>query len=156
MDESFLRNVLVFVAAAAGVALVASALLLAITVYQLRRLRLPPGLGFVDTLRAVPVTLVIGLDLLDLALDIFAAPIAWILLGRLNLHGLRTVTTLESLVPFTQAIPTLTLAWLAVRVFNLRGDDPRWRALGPQLGPGFSGPGQVVDVDPRDSGRRRP
>src|SRR3712207_9069808 len=37
--------------------------------------------------------------------------------------ALRNVATIEALVPFTQPIPTLTLAWFAARLFNL-GSQP--------------------------------
>lgn len=74
------------------------------------------GAGFADTLRAVPLRLVIGLDLLDLGLDILAAPLAWLLLDRAGLKSLRNVAAVEAIVPFTQAIPLLTLSWLGVRI----------------------------------------
>ena len=57
------------------------------------------------------------IDLLDFALDFLAAPISWIILDRLGLKALRGVSTVESLIPFTQAIPTMTLAWVWVRLF---------------------------------------
>jgi hypothetical protein len=57
------------------------------------------------------------IDLLDFALDFLAAPISWIILDRLGLKALRGVSMLESLVPFTQAIPTMTIARNWVRLF---------------------------------------
>lgn len=78
--------------------------------------------GFADTLRAVPLKLLIGLDLLDLGLDVLAAPVVWLLLDRAGLKSLRTVASLEALVPFTQPIPLLTLSWAFVRISDsLRG-----------------------------------
>ena len=62
--------------------------------------------------------MVLFLDVLDLALDFLSAPIAWVVLDRLGLKGLRGIATFESLIPFTQAIPTMTLAWIAVRVMG--------------------------------------
>ncbi|HEX4962180.1 MAG TPA: hypothetical protein VF173_15195 [Thermoanaerobaculia bacterium] len=105
------------VVALAGVVL--SALLLAVAFRRLRRLRLPPDPDFFTTVRAVPLSLVVGLDLLDLALDSFSSPIIWFLLRRLNLESLRRVATVEAILPFTGPIPTLTLAWIAARMFNL-------------------------------------
>ena len=48
----------------------------------------------------------------------FSAPIAWPLLGRLGLTPLRQVTVIEELIPGTQVIPTMTLAWLAARIIR--------------------------------------
>jgi hypothetical protein len=59
---------------------VAASLLLALTYRRLKRLRIPPGADFLTTLRHVPLTLVLFLDLLDFGLDFFSAPIAWVIL----------------------------------------------------------------------------
>ena len=75
----------------------------------------PPNADFFTTVRAVPLSLVVGLDLLDLALDVFSAPIIWFILNRFGLQALRNVATVEALIPITGPIPTLTLAWLAAR-----------------------------------------
>jgi hypothetical protein len=109
----------------AGAALLGALALLGVTIYQLRRTQLRPGMGFVETLWAVPITLVIGLDLLDFALDVFSAPVSWLLLSYLKLEGLVAVTVIKDLVPFTQAIPALTFLWLGVRLVGLRPGDPR-------------------------------
>ncbi len=58
------------------------------------------------------------LDLLDFTLDILSAPVAWMLLTRLGLGPLRGVTVVEGLIPGTQIIPTMTLAWIASRLFK--------------------------------------
>jgi hypothetical protein len=99
-------------------------LVLALVWRKLRRLRVPPNADFFTTIRAVPIGLVIGLDLLDLGLDVFATPIVWFVLSRFKLQALRNVAAVEALVPFTQPVPTLTIAWLAARALNL-GDAPR-------------------------------
>ena len=65
-----------------------------------------------------PFLVVLFLDVLDLALDFLSAPIAWIVLDRLGLKGLRGFATVESFVPFTQMLPTMTVAWLGVRLFG--------------------------------------
>jgi hypothetical protein len=100
-------------------ALVLSVIILVVAFRRLRRLHLPPNPDFFTTVRAVPLSLVVGLDLLDLALDSFSSPIIWFLLRRMNLESLRKVATVEAILPFTGPIPTLTIAWLAARMFNL-------------------------------------
>jgi hypothetical protein len=96
--------------------LAAAMLLLVIAVRQVKKIRVPPNAGFVATLQGTPLVVVLGLDLLDLALDVFAAPLAWIILEYLGLKGLQTVTVIESLFPGTQLIPTLTLCWVTARL----------------------------------------
>jgi hypothetical protein len=105
------------------IGVVLGALLLAWTWRSLSKVRVPPDADFFTTVRAVPLPLVVGLDLLDMGLDILATPIVWTILSRFKLQALRNVAAVEALVPFTQPIPTLTLAWFAARAFNL-GDAP--------------------------------
>lgn len=120
-----LKTVVLWLGLVAAAAAVAGALLLARAYNRLRRLRLPPDADFFTTVRAVPLSLVVGLDLLDLGLDVFSTPIIWFVLGRLRLQALRNVASFEALIPFTGPIPTLTLAWLAARLFKLgREIDP--------------------------------
>ncbi len=91
---------------------------------RLRRLRIPPNADFATTLRAVPVSLVVVLDLLDFGLDVFATPIVWLVLSRYKLQALRNVAAVEALVPFTQPIPTLTISWFAVRALGMGQAPP--------------------------------
>ena len=102
---------------------------------KLRRLRVPPDADFFTTLRAVPLSLAVGLDLLDLGLDVLSSPIVWYLLDRLNLKALRNVATFEAFVPFTGPIPTLTVSWFLARKLNLgQPQDPNLietRRIGP-------------------------
>jgi hypothetical protein len=93
------------------------ALLLAIR--KLRKIRLPADADFFTAIRAVPFSLVIGLDLLDLGLDTFSAPIIYFILNRTGLQALRNVAAFEAFIPFTGPIPTLTIAWLVARFLNL-------------------------------------
>ena len=116
MDWENLLKLLIVIAVTA---LVLSALVLAFAIRALRRVRVPPNADFFTTVRAVPLSLVVGLDLLDLALDSFSAPIIWLILNRYGLKALRNVGTVEALIPITGPIPTLTLAWLAARIFKL-------------------------------------
>ena len=113
---SVLRTLL----AIALVCALAGAILLALMYRKLRRLQVPPGADLLTTLRAVPFGLVVALDLLDLGLDFLAAPIVWTLLSRFNLQALRNVAAAEALIPFTQPVPTLTIAWCAARVIRPR------------------------------------
>src|ERR1044071_2106248 len=114
-----LRTVVLWFGVIALVALVLAALFLAQAYRKLRRIRLPPDADFFTTVRAVPLSLVVALDLLDLALDVFSTPIIWIILNRLGLQSLRNVASIEALIPVTNVIPTLTLSWLAARIFGL-------------------------------------
>jgi hypothetical protein len=105
--------------ALAGFALViglAAAVVLGVWVLlRVRQLRLPEGVDFLSALRLTPLSVVILLDLLDFSLDIFGAPVAWSLLSYLGLRPLRGVTVVESLIPGTQLLPTMTIAWLVAR-----------------------------------------
>ena len=116
--EQFLRDFGFVLLSVAGVALVVAMLLLAIIIVQVRRIHVPPGADFTTTLLYTPFLVVLFLDVLDLALDFLSAPIAWIVLDRLGLKGLRGFATVESFIPFTQAIPTMTICWIGVRLFG--------------------------------------
>ncbi len=116
--EEFLQNFVLILLSVMSVALVLALILLVIIFIQIRHIKVPPGAGFAETLLYTPLLVALFLDVLDLALDFLSAPIAWIVLDRLGLKGLRGVATIESLIPFTQAIPTMTLAWIAVRVMG--------------------------------------
>lgn len=124
------------------VGVVLGALLIALVYRRIRRLPIPPEADFFTTLRAVPLSLVIGLDLLDAGLDIFAAPITWTLLSRLRLQALRNVAALEALVPLTQPVPVLTLAWLLARLFDLGQPPQRITPYAPSLDTDEVAPGE--------------
>lgn len=116
--EQFIRDFGFVLLSVMSVALVVAMLLLAIIIVQVRRIHVPPGADFATTLLYTPFLVVLFLDVLDLALDFLSAPIAWIVLDRLGLKALRGFATVESFVPFTQAIPTMSLCWLGVRLFG--------------------------------------
>jgi hypothetical protein len=78
--------------------LVLAGALIVLTYRRLKRIRIPPGADFVTTLRHVPLTLVLFLDLLDFGLDFFSVPIAWVILGKLGLQSLRGVTVVEEII----------------------------------------------------------
>ena len=118
INEEQLRTLLLIFAGLAVLSLVAAILLTLMTYRRLRHLRVPPDADFTTCLRAVPITVVIILDLLDFGLDVFSVPIAWFMLGKLGLQGLRGVTILEELIPGTQLLPTMTLAWIGIRIYD--------------------------------------
>jgi len=103
-----------------GISLALALPLLAWVIWRVRRIALPVDADFFTALRHTPFVVVLLLDLLDLGLDFLSAPIAWVLLTRLGLAPLRGVTLIEELIPGTQIIPTMTLAWVAVRFLGHR------------------------------------
>ena len=113
----FLRTFGITLAIMMGVALILALLLLAIVWRQVKQIKIPPDATFGETLQLTPFLVVVMIDLLDFALDFLAAPIAWILLDRMGLKALRGVSVVESLVPLTQVIPTMTIAWIWARIF---------------------------------------
>jgi hypothetical protein len=94
--------------------------LLVLVVWRIRRINLPAHADFLSALRATPLVVVIVLDLLDLTIDIFSAPIAWILLSHLGLAPLRGVAVVKGLIPVTNLIPLMTLSWLYARYVHPR------------------------------------
>ncbi len=108
---------------ATGVVL--STFLLVWVIWRVRRIDLPAGADALTALQHTPFIVVLLLDLLDLGLDIFSVPLTWPLLGRLGLAPLRGVTILEGIIPGTQLIPTMTLAWLFARWLNRLGGGSR-------------------------------
>lgn len=117
-----LRTIGLILAAMFFAGVVLFLLMLAYAYRTVRHLDIPSDAGLADTLHVTPLLLVVGIDLLDLTLDVLAAPASWIILNRLGLSALRNMATLEAIIPGTQLIPTLTLAWIAVRVFNITSD----------------------------------
>lgn len=113
-----LRAVGIVVGVIMGISLLLALILFALVIRRLRRLNIPPGAGYGETLLYTPLALVLFIDLLDLSLDVLAAPIVWVVLDRLGLRALRNVSTVEALIPFTQFIPTLTASWIWVRLFG--------------------------------------
>jgi hypothetical protein len=114
-----LRNVIVAAALTALLCLSLAAVVLYFAYRKLRRIKIAANSDFLTTVRAVPLSLVVGLDLLDLGLDVFSTPITWLILDRLGLKALRNVATIKAVIPIGDMIPALTLAWLGARLFNL-------------------------------------
>lgn len=111
-------QVLVVIGTIIAVGLILSLLLLGWVLWRVRRIHLPPNADFFMALRMTPLSVVILLDMLDLTFDFLSAPMAWVILGRLGLEPLRAVSVVETIIPGTQAIPTMTLAWVIARVWK--------------------------------------
>jgi hypothetical protein len=127
MDINIDNRLLYGLACVTGSALLLALLVGAYVFTRIRRVNLPPDADTLTALRMTPLSVVILLDLLDLGLDIFSAPFAWIILTKLGLGPLRGVTVAESLIPGTGAIPTMTVAWVLARFF--RQDAPRGQVV---------------------------
>lgn len=139
----FIRNSLVVIIIVM-VALIAGAVaLLVLAAQSVRELEIPEDADFFETMQMIPITVPIALDLLDLALDFFSAPLAWILLDMLGLGALKMITIVESVIPGTQLIPTMTIAWVISRTFikdrtspfreQLRQQQLQGRGMVPRL-----------------------
>lgn len=130
MNVELLRNLALVFLLAMVFAGVVGGLLLVYAAYRVRSLKIPPDATFSETLLLAPLSIVVAVDLLDLALDILAAPLSWAILDRLGLKALRGVAAVEALIPGTQFIPTLTLCWFGVRLLNRRQVlDDRWTII---------------------------
>ncbi|HEX9795530.1 MAG TPA: hypothetical protein VGA52_00925 [Anaerolineales bacterium] len=116
MENPDLTNLVAVVIGLLLLGLVLSGVLAVWIIARVRRLHLPPDADLLTALRLTPFSVVLLLDLLDFSLDIFAAPIAWGLLSYLGLRPLRGITVVESLIPGTQVLPTMTIAWLVARL----------------------------------------
>jgi hypothetical protein len=113
-----LVDILYIALAMAGVGILISLALLGWIIWRVKRIQLPPDADFLTALRATPLAVVVLLDLLDFSLDIFSAPLAWTLLGYLGLKPLRGVSVVESLIPGTQFLPTMTGVWIIARLIG--------------------------------------
>lgn len=122
-----LRTIALYFGTAVLIALALAFLLLIFVLRQVRKIQVPAGAGFALTLRHTPLVVVILIDLLDFALDFLSVPFAWVILDRLGLKALRTVSVIGAAIPFTQPIPLMTACWLVVRLFPQSTLVERWR-----------------------------
>jgi hypothetical protein len=155
MNDAF-GNILTTLLIIMAVCVVVSLIGLFAVARRIRHLRIPSNADFFTTMRHVPISLPILLDLLDFGLDIFAAPISFVMLDRMGLRGLRNKAAIEALIPFTQPIPTFTLGWLAARVLGL-GAAPGSAAYGDwNADDRRSLPGRptIIDMEPVHKERR--
>lgn len=91
----------------------------------LRRMTIDRDQTQLEALRAAPLPLVLLVDAIDLGLDFLGAPLVWLIMSRSELRSLRGLSVLESLIPGTQLIPSMTISWLYAR---------SQRAGGPGIG----------------------
>lgn len=115
----------------AGASLIAVITLLITAWQHVIELDIPPDADFFETLQMIPISVPIALDLLDLAFDVFSAPISWVILELMGLRALQMITVIEGIIPGTQLIPTMTIAWFVARGMKRknRGDTPFRSAL---------------------------
>ncbi|UCG23520.1 MAG: hypothetical protein JSW55_15435 [Chloroflexota bacterium] len=125
-DLRFAALAILGLMAAAGLV---GALVLIFAYRRIRRLDIPDDATFAETLLLTPLSIVIAIDLLDLGLDILAAPISWAILDRLGLRALRGVAAFEALLPGTQLIPTMTLCWFGARLLNTHSKGTSRRVI---------------------------
>jgi len=118
MTAETLRTIGLYLAGAMAIGFILSILLLLVVIRQAKKINVPEGAGFAETLLYTPFLVVVLIDLLDFALDFLAAPLAWVILDRLGLKALRGVSTVEALIPLTQAVPTMTLCWIGARLLR--------------------------------------
>ena len=116
--SDILQNLGYYYLAAMAIALSLALLLYLFVRRQIKKIDVPPGADFKETLQHTPFLVVVFIDLLDLGLDVLAAPAVWVMLDRWGLKALRNVSAVEALIPFTQPIPTLTLSWFWARLFR--------------------------------------
>ncbi len=110
---------LTYLLIAMGIALVVSLAGLALIAHRVRNLHIPATADLFTTMHHVPLVLVVLLDLLDFSLDIFSAPIVWLVLNRMGLSSLRNTATVQAVIPISNTIPCLTIAWVAAHLFKL-------------------------------------
>lgn len=113
-----LSDALLVIGGCMAVSLVGAIALLIIAARQVSEIEIPEGADFFETLQAVPITVPLALDLLDMAFDVFSAPISWIILELLGLRALQMITIFEGLIPGTQIIPTMTIAWFVAKAMK--------------------------------------
>ena len=104
-----------------GTGILLSIILIIVVVWRVRKIEIPVGADFFEALRYTPLIIVITLDVLDFAFDFLSAPIGFTLLTFLGLNPLRGVAAIEAVIPGTQLIPLMTLAWIFVRFADRRG-----------------------------------
>jgi hypothetical protein len=125
----FFKTFTVLVLISMAISTLIAFIFLLVSARKIRNLQIPPDATFAETLHYTPFLLVLAIDLLDLGLDILAAPLSWVILDRLGLKALRGMATVEALIPGTQIIPTLTLCWITVRILGAERREKIVRVL---------------------------
>jgi hypothetical protein len=119
--DNGLQIILLTVLGLVGSGILLSIILIIVVVWRVRKIEIPAGADFFEALRYTPLIIVITLDVLDFAFDFLSAPIGFTLLTFLGLNPLRGVAAIEAVIPGTQLIPLMTLAWIFVRFADRRG-----------------------------------
>lgn len=114
----FLRSILLALGVCAAVGVTGATALLWVAFRQVSEIEIPEDADFFGTLQLIPITVPLALDFLDLAFDVFSAPISWVVLELLGLRQLQMITVFEGIIPGTQLVPTMTIAWFVAR--NMR------------------------------------
>ena len=120
-SPEFWQTALIAFGIVAGTAVIIVITLLVTAWQQVQDLNIPQDADFFETLQVLPITVPIALDLLDLAFDVFAAPISWVLLELMGLRALQMITVIEGIIPGTGVIPTMTIAWFVARGMKRKG-----------------------------------
>ena len=154
MTDSFVDIATILLAFMGASVFIAVLGLLAL-IRSIRRIQVPPDADFFTTMRYIPLTLVILLDLLDFGLDVLSAPVMWIFLDRMGLPNLRNKATVEAIIPFTGPIPTFTVGWILTRLLNLGTRETRYieqyaRQRSDHHPPPTRRRVNVIDADERD------
>lgn len=123
------RELLIGFGICAAGALAGAVALLVVASKQIADIEIPEGADFFETLQHLPITVPLALDLLDMAFDVFAAPISWVILELLGLQALQMITLFEGLIPGTQLIPTMTIAWVIARMMKKKPKSELQRSL---------------------------
>jgi hypothetical protein len=142
-------------AIAIGGSIVLGLIWLWIVLRLLRRATIDRDPETLAAVRALPLGLALGLDALDLGLDFFGAPIAWLAVTeaakRLDLpelKRLRSLTVIESLIPGTQLIPVMTITWLYAQ--NVGSGEGALPGEGWANRDYLDAQGRIVDPPPRE------
>lgn len=115
-----LRYAILILCITAIVGVAGAVTLLVVAARQIAELEVPEDADFFETLQIVPITIPLAIDFLDLAFDFLSAPITWVILELLGLRSLQMVSLFEGIIPGTQPIPTLTIAWVVARMMKRR------------------------------------
>jgi hypothetical protein len=111
-----LRHLVILLVIVLAGSLTLALALIGYIIWRIRHINLPANADPITALLLTPLSVVIVLDLLDLSLDFLSAPVAWTLLTYLGLLPLRGAAAIVGLVPGTQFLPTMTLAWVIARI----------------------------------------
>ena len=123
MDSpNLLQSLLIALGVVVLLTTLAAALLLWWLHRKLQLLRIATDASLGETLRSIPFLLALALDLLDMGLNLFAAPFVCFFLHRMGWMKLRNLATAAAAIPGTQFVPILSIAWIAARVFGPRTD----------------------------------